>query len=369
MRLRRWLLPGFIVLSVPTWGWACTTTAPPGEQVQITDESAIIVWDEARHAEHFIRRASFQTTARNFGFLVPSPATPTLSAVGDAPFEELEEDIKPQVVVRHLIVWTSWLFGHGTSDDETTTATTNAATTTSGGAQVEARQRVGNYDAVVLAADDAHALHDWLQQHGYDARPDLVAWLQPYIAAHWKITAFKMASDAASGTSTVAFDASAVRMSFATAHPFFPYREPEDARDPKEPHPARSLRVFFLGSERMAGTVGQTAPGTAWQGATEWADTLPNHPKLASELGLTPEQMPANAWLTSFMDRSSPRPGADDVYFLPAADQSAQLPPPDYKDEPINVPVELMWLLGLGICGLGVWWWLRSAPALINDGG
>lgn len=219
---------------------------------------------------------------------------------------------------------------------------------------------MGNYDAVVLAADDAQTLHDWLQQHGYDARPDLVAWLQPYIAAHWKITAFKMAADASASPTSRAFDAAAMRMSFVTPRPFFPYREPADARDPEGPHPARSLRVFFLGPERMTGTVGQTAPGTAWPGETEWADILPNHPELASELGLMPKQMPANAWLTSFMDRSSPRPGTDDVYFSLAADQSAELPQPIYHDEPVNVSVELIGLLGLGICGLGGWWRSRA---------
>ena len=62
---------------------ACATAPPRGEEVQIAEEEAVIVWDPATRTEHFIRRASFHSTARTFGFLLPTPTTPTLGELPD----------------------------------------------------------------------------------------------------------------------------------------------------------------------------------------------------------------------------------------------------------------------------------------------
>ena len=54
---------------------------------------------------------------------------------------------------------------------------------------------VAGYDAVVLKATDAQALRDWLEKHGYDARPAVTTWLEPYIKDGWIITAFSTPAD------------------------------------------------------------------------------------------------------------------------------------------------------------------------------
>src|SRR5262245_31614994 len=132
-------------------------------------------------------------------------------------------------------------------------------------------QRVAGYDAVVLEADDAAELNRWLGKHGYASSPSLTEWLTPYVAARWKITAFKIAKDA--GYREIG--TSAVRMSFQTDRPFFPYREPADQRDAKESRAGdRLLRVFLLSSSRMDGTLGENASG-AWPGKTVWSDRIP----------------------------------------------------------------------------------------------
>ena len=61
------------------------------------------------------------------------------------------------------------------------------------GVRVLDEQRVAGYDAAVLEADSANALNAWLAKHEYVTRPDLAAWLDTYVKAKWKITAFKVA--------------------------------------------------------------------------------------------------------------------------------------------------------------------------------
>src|SRR5580692_3138180 len=58
---------------------ACAVAPPRNGHVSIADETAIIVWDAATKTEHFIRRASFQTASKDFGFIVPTPSKPMLT--------------------------------------------------------------------------------------------------------------------------------------------------------------------------------------------------------------------------------------------------------------------------------------------------
>ena len=80
----------------------CAVAPHSGDSVQIADESAIIVWDAASKTQHFIRRATFASGARDFGFLVPTPTQPTLEEVGDEAFTTLAELTKPKVITRTM---------------------------------------------------------------------------------------------------------------------------------------------------------------------------------------------------------------------------------------------------------------------------
>ena len=77
---------------------ACATAPPRGEEARIADEEAVIPWDPATQTETFIRRASFRSTAKTFGFLVPTPTTPKLGEASDALFSTLADKIQPDIV-------------------------------------------------------------------------------------------------------------------------------------------------------------------------------------------------------------------------------------------------------------------------------
>ena len=180
----------------------------PAVHVDFNTETALIVWDASHRTQHFIRKASFHTAAEHFGFLVPTPSRPELAEAPDAVFTKLAQiTTPPSPPVRA-----------GSAVRPGAVAHTAAPTVT-----VLETKQVAGYDAAILEANDATALNDWLARHEYQSSPELVDWLQPYIDRSWIITAVKIAK---SQPKAPGVGSNAVRMSFQTDQPFFPYREP-----------------------------------------------------------------------------------------------------------------------------------------------
>jgi hypothetical protein len=323
----------------------CAVAPREGETVQIADESAIIIWDAASKTEHFIRRATFSTAARDFGFLVPTPTKPELAEAGDEPFMALADLTAPRVIVQSAPRQGGG--GCGCSAVMAPMSAGKAELAEPGNVEVLDTKRVAGHDAAVLQADDADALVKWLKEHGYESSPAIKEWAAPYVKAKWKITAFKIARDGApaktdtgkaAGTLTPdpasgGVSTEAVRMSFHTEHPFYPYREPPGAAPVVAgPGPGRLLRVYFVADERVRGTIGEG--GRPWgevaRARAVWSDRLvdANRESLLRQLKMPVETAPASWRVTEFEDRSSPRPGDEDVYFSRDEDQSKLERPP-----------------------------------------
>lgn len=308
------------------------------QPVTVSSEDALIVWDPATKTEHFVRRANFQTDAKDFGFLVPTPTPPELAEANDSIFELLSAATAPRIVYekRKQTIYRNAGVATGAAMAPKSAAVPPPTV------QVLDRKKVAGYDAVVLKANDPKALRDWLDKHGYDARKELVEWFKWYTDHEWVITAFKLSKD---GSLANQLTGRTVRMTFKTETPFYPYREPADMR-PKDATGQRVLKVFFLSDKRYAGTIGQEA---AWPGAAAWANAAPAGTVggVFGNLGLEPkakDEHTAKAWhLTEFEDKSFPRPGTDEVYFKAAATQDAlEKPPvvvPVYEYEYVDGPV------------------------------
>src|SRR5215510_1917014 len=164
----------------PQLGRACAPVPRPGQYVRIAEESAIIVWDEETRTQHFIRRATFNTDAPDFGFLVPTPAEPALAEVNDSAFDHLEYFIRPKEIVKTEFAgvdFTPTLFSYFLLSRSVRDSATNVSAV-----RTLSTQRVAGYDAVVLEADNAAELNRWLGKHGYASTPSLTEWLAPYVA-------------------------------------------------------------------------------------------------------------------------------------------------------------------------------------------
>jgi hypothetical protein len=257
--------------------------------VRLASESAIIVWDAAGKTQHFIRRARFETKAHDFGFLVPTPTRPELAESSDRAFDLLQ-----RLTVRRV---------------------KKKAPARSKGAvppprvEVLETKRVAGLDAAVLKANDAAALTAWLKKNGYPSRPAFTEWLKPYVARGWIVTAFKIVKGARGDQ----VGTRAVRMSFKTDRPFFPYREPADTGREEG---RRLLRIYYVGEGRSEGVLGE---GGKWPGRVRGTRKLSEaqQKEVLDLLKLPAATLKPGAWVTRFEDLSKTRPGNQDVYFRP----------------------------------------------------
>jgi hypothetical protein len=299
---------------------ACAVARPHTEGgVEIASESAIIIWDAESKTEHFIRRAEFKSDVNDFGFLVPTPTQPTLAEADDEAFKTFEMITEPPTVTQKLPASGGCVVGCSKSAQMAGNVTEQAEV------RVLEEKRVAGHDAAVLEADDAKALNAWLKEHGYSSRPELEEWLEPYVKSGWKITAFKIAKKDPKDKDVAT---TALRMTFHTEQPFFPYSEPADQRKVAGYTPMRLLRVYFVAKERMSGSLKDSK--NMWPGSAVWADDIKpaDRSKVLEQLKLPEKTAPASWRLTEFEDHASPRPGTTDVVFSASPTQEKIVRPP-----------------------------------------
>lgn len=313
---------------------ACiTVTALDSKPPVLTGEQAVIIWDEERKIEHFIRQVDIRSASADIGFIVPTPSTPELVEADPSIFQQASYAAEPEKVVFRtpldvigpLFGGPFWMYGNPfgsiVKGVELSTRPIDP--------QIIREQNVGDYHAVTLEADNPASLERWLKDNGYAWPENAEAWLKPYVAAGWKITAFKLIKKTVvvpdpANPNAEPILSRAIRMSFVTDRPFFPYSEPRDSDQTPKPG-GRTLTLAILSNEPMAGSL---ADGNAWPGILQYSgatkDTWDNDPNFLrfAKLDDPKDKTTLPRWLTYFTDTSNPRPGTADLYFSPSANQA-----------------------------------------------
>ena len=325
MTARLWLvvpltLAVLLTLTGPSITPACCPAPPSGKPVVNADQTVIILWDAAMQTQHFIRKATFKSEADDFGFLVPTPSPPELEESGDAAFPFLLKITEPEVKQVKRPINVGCTCGGAALHQ-------GAGVATDAPVRVLTDKEVAGYRAVVLEAKSADTLVAWLKGNGYAFSPEVEAWAKPYIAAGWKITALKVTKDP-EAREKAAVAGAALRLSFRTERPLFPYREPAsrahaEALGAKE----RLLRIYFLAEARYRGELAGTP---AWTGRVAWANRLkPEDRAQALALLKLPESAgPAEWWLTEFEDPWPYRVAPSDLSFVRDTDRTPVTRPP-----------------------------------------
>ncbi len=361
--------------ALPIQLFACAIATPASAPaVQVDSEKAVIIWDEQSKTEHFIRNAQFSGTAKEFGFLVPTPSVPELTETAND-FDLFKPMTKPEDVYEDKFdgfdfttLFLSRLFGPLIIDYELTSADatiTPAATAASASpVRVLSQKQIAGYDAAILEANNAAALNAWLKKHGYQSSPELATWLEKYVKANWKITAFKVAQDG--DGEALPMMLGVVRMSFKTDRPFYPYREPvSPAANENKNSPARLLKVWFLSQKKMNATIGEES-AVKWPANTYWSNIINagQREEIANHFKVPIDQLPAQTWMTEFNDNSSPRPATDELFFSAATDQSSVKPPPNVHFNEWQFPLPFDLVLLLLIVPTAIFFWRKRRRRL-----
>jgi len=352
-----------LAAGVPIAG-ACCPAWMASRPVRIADQKILVVWDPETRTEHFIRSAGFRAGGVNagpggagddaaadtpFGFLVPSPTQPDVAEADDAVFGVLDDLIRPRIEVVERwrpdptpLVLLPFLLKAA--------ATRAPAAAPMADVRVLERKRVGQYDVAVLEADDATALTDWLATNGFESRPALREWAEPYVAKGWIITAFRYAADASR------IETGGVRMSFQTDIPMFAYRVPTDNLAAEGQ--ASVLRAYVVVPGRASGTLGEGESARSWSAAQcRYSRPLPADSFAALFGGVLPADAAApreGAWLTAFDDPTWPS-GTDDLRFTHEVNGTEyQEVERTVRDRTIPVPLDV---IGLGMVAAA--WGLR----------
>jgi Uncharacterized protein conserved in bacteria (DUF2330) len=293
---------------------ACCAVAPDSRSVVNADQTVIMVWDAEKKTQHFIRQASFKSDAADVGFLVPTPSRPQLEESGDAAFATLRKITTPMMQSKGMVV---------------PLGCSAAAPRGKSSVVVVEEKRVAGFDATVLTAANGTDLANWLRDHGYSYSPQVAEWAHPYVAGGWMMVALKVAKPQ-DGRAQPNLAAAALRLSFKTERPLFPYREPESAVAAKKLGTSdRLLRIYFISDGQYRGTVGGDG---AWSGRVVWSGDITRHRAgLLRDLKLPADTGPAQWWLTKFDDQWPYARAAGDVHFSRTANQQVtqRSPAPD----------------------------------------
>jgi len=153
---------------------------PPNYWVYETGQKAAIVYEN--NIETLILQTSFQGNAKDFAYIVPTPAKPEVSKISDDIFANLEQ----LTTTKNEIIYSKQ--GLGVASPQTATEAKSVV--------VLEEKKVGIYDVKVLSANDANALYIWLKDNNFTYPESKKYILDDYIQNKWFITAAKINTDA-----------------------------------------------------------------------------------------------------------------------------------------------------------------------------
>ncbi|MFA5135153.1 MAG: DUF2330 domain-containing protein [Patescibacteria group bacterium] len=141
--------------------------------VQETDQEAVILYDQG--IETLIISITFEGNAKDFGWVVPAPAQPTVEKGSDELFTNLEE------LTRQRYSYEENVFGLGTADSVKQPGVTIIET-----------KKIDYYDVTVLSSTDEGSLTAWLNDNGYSFPESASYILDSYIENGWYFVAMKI---------------------------------------------------------------------------------------------------------------------------------------------------------------------------------
>jgi hypothetical protein len=270
-----------LTVAAPAYACACGGLVDqPGRDTSVTSETAVVVWDG--ETETIVLRLSTRTDAVSAGLLIPTPS-PATAELGD---EQVFTDLAAVTAPRRDSRWHLFgppLLGGGDGGGDA------SAGGPGGGVQVLATVDLGPLRATTIAAANTPDLQAWLTSHDYDASPELLASVSPYVQESWTFVAIQLTAEG----ETLDGNLPPISMRFTSRKAVYPMRMSSVADESQQP------LVHVLAEHRMLRTdpvaSGLTRPDITFAGAVSPADV--RAPDLQEWLATTPFLTTSSQWL------------------------------------------------------------------------
>ncbi len=222
-------LPGPVFILPCLWV-ACTTLAradggllpPYGRGIWEPTQKAVLLYDDDTQTEDLILQVSFIGDTKDFAWLVPVPALPTLQTAAEEIFWDCAALTAP-VVRRRGDGW-------GCLSDESRVNSAGSGEYRDDDITIYDEQTVGIYRTVTLGATDAAVLADSLTTWGYlhsGNRAAVEATLQWYVDKSWYFVAMRMDTTSVIENPEYGYWQAGIaplRLRFASPLPVYPLR-------------------------------------------------------------------------------------------------------------------------------------------------
>ncbi|MEZ4221314.1 MAG: DUF2330 domain-containing protein [Polyangiaceae bacterium] len=267
-------------------------------------EQTLILFDEGKHREHFIRDVTFNAAGETFGFVVPTPSRPQVDKVKKSPFAALRRSFP----FRRRPMPSGAGFGSGKG---------RGIGLGGGGVTVLEQKKVGSFTAFVLAATDEKALSAWLAKNKLVSTPEADTWLAHYVKMKFFYVALRYDGDK-KGAAAPDIRAETMRISFDAPVPYYPYFEPSQPKGVSQSD-SRMLELW-VASAHAAVPVAAKREGerVTWvKPMAEGDQHLNARESLALALGDEKKWLPeGDLRVQTFIDQKRSREGYGDVLFV-----------------------------------------------------
>lgn len=290
--------------------------------MHLANEKVVIVWDSQKKRQHFVRQASFEGEADDFGFIVPTPTVPEVAEADAEVFDRLGEYVQEQKERERRSKW----------------PTEGADAMPASSAEVIDVIQVGDYQATIIKADNGADMTAWLEENDYTTRPAMEPWLDHYAQKGWIFTALKFIRPEEATTP----ETTALRLSFDAEEPHYPYKMPTDTWP--EEH-IRPLALYFISDGPAKAEYTELA--RSWEADLNWTGAMDDDVRgdVARLIGLEGKDLPLRPTLTSFINRKNDEGYDHDLHF-----SVSPLGPMNGSSQWI--------MLALGAAAMGGAWWM-----------
>lgn len=310
--------------------YACCCVAE--RAVLFGDQTNIIVWDAANKVEHFMRVANFETDAKDFSFIAPSPSIPDIG----------ESDSEAASVLARLTPRTK-------TPTEYAGETASPAADSKGGVDVIQVVTAAGFEITTLKSDDSAALAKYLKDNNFKTSPGIEKWIKHYTDKKWFLNAFKFVASKGETKTKMA------RMSFKTDAPFNPYYVPSENQKG-----VGSQELFFIADKNAAGKVGDDSVEYP---QSDWTNFVGGSAERLNGLLKLPNHKISPSSVVTHFYADFPSRATDDVFFKDDEFQYVGWRFEEYRarETQKSVMTPIIWAAsGLAFFGIIYFFWKRA---------